>query len=81
MFSYATNWLLVFTARHAPDFVPIFFPYIIIDFDCPGIEMVAALVLAAGHPIVFAGLPVEIVCFESASRECMESATFVVHPT
>jgi hypothetical protein len=53
--------------RHAPDFVPLFFPYILIDFDCPGVETVATAFLAARNPMMFPGLPVKIVGLETAA--------------
>jgi len=76
--SCAANQLLALPVRQATDFVPIFISDIVVDLYCARVQSVAASLLAAGNPIVFTGLPIKIVRFESASRKRMESACLVV---
>lgn len=76
--SRATNELLVFPFRQSANFIPIFFPDIIIDFYRARIETIDAPLLATGNPILFLGLAVKLVGLKSASRKGKESAAFLI---
>jgi hypothetical protein len=76
--SCAANQLLDFPIRQVTDLVPILISDIIVDFYRARVKTVPTPLLAAGNPIVFPGLPIKIVRFESASRKRMESASLVV---
>ena len=76
--SYATYQLFVLLVRQVPDFGPIFFSDVLIDFNRSGIESVAAPPLTTRNPILHPRFRIGVVCFETASRKRMKAASLVV---
>src|SRR5688500_13620295 len=74
----AANHFLILAFRLSTNLRPVRFAHVVVNFDQAGIQAVAAAFFAAGDPVEFAAVHIEVVALVAVSAKRLELAPAVV---